>query len=350
MRVAVGMSGGIDSSVAALLCKQQGHDVVGVFMQNWRDDEHCTAREDFIDAAHAADAIGCELQSVNFIEEYRQRVFAAFIADLKCGITPNPDVLCNREIKFDAFFNYARSIGADAIATGHYAKTIAGRLYKATDGCKDQSYFLHALLAQQLQQSLFPLADLHKPAVREFGKQHGLHNHQRKDSVGICFIGDRNFRGFIAEHIPLSTGSIIDENGKEIGQHQGLASYTLGQRQGLLIGGRQQGNGQPWYVVDKNQTTNTLMVVQGGNHPLLFRKHAVITNIHWINEVPSLPMHCMAKSRYRQTDQACVVSVDQGSNIVEFSSPQRALTPGQYCVFYSGEQCLGGGQMILTCH
>ncbi|HTL75718.1 MAG TPA: tRNA 2-thiouridine(34) synthase MnmA [Casimicrobiaceae bacterium] len=360
-RVVVGMSGGVDSSVAAWLLKQQGCEVVGVFMKNWEDDdtdEYCTSREDLIDAAAVADVIGVELEAVNFAAEYRERVFAHFLRDYAAGRTPNPDVLCNSEIKFRAFVDHAQALGADAIATGHYARLRrdgSGRveLLKAIDAAKDQTYFLHRLTQAQLAPVRFPLGDMTKRDVRAIAKREGIPTYAKRDSTGICFIGERPFRDFLARYLPRTPGSIVTADGTAIGRHQGLAYYTIGQRQGLGIGGRRDatrnahdaaGTHAAWFVAGKNVAQNALIVVQGHDHPLLHRRDVAATDLHWIAGVPpSLPARLTAKTRYRMPDAACELSIASDGVVATFDTPQWAPTPGQYLVLYDRERCLGGG-------
>jgi len=355
-RVVVGMSGGVDSAVAAYLLKQQGYDVLGVFMKNWDDDDHteqCTARQDFLDVLAVADVLGIEVEAVNFAKEYKERVFSYFLAEYQAGRTPNPDVLCNAEIKFKAFLEDAIARGADFIATGHYVgKGVdeAGRatLLRAFDSNKDQSYFLYRLAPGQLAPALFPLAHLPKPEVREIAARIGLPNAAKKDSTGICFIGERNFREFLERYLPRDPGEMRTPEGKRVGQHQGLMYYTLGQRQGLGIGGQKDGNDDPWFVAAKDMASNTLIVVQGHEHPLLKRSSLGAGQLSWISgEAPDPERTYTAKTRYRQTDAACRIAtlVDDTLELV-FDAPQWAVTPGQSVVLYDGEVCLGGG--IIT--
>jgi tRNA-specific 2-thiouridylase len=351
------MSGGVDSSVAAWLLKRDGYDVVGVFMKNWEDDdtdEYCTSRVDLVDAASVADVIGIELEAVNFAAEYRERVFTLFLRDYESGRTPNPDVLCNSEIKFRAFLDHARTLGADAIATGHYARTRRtpeGRveLLKAADATKDQSYFLHRLTQAQLAPVLFPLGDLRKRDVRELARRAGLPTHAKKDSTGICFIGERPFRDFLARYLPRTPGPMVTPDGRNVGTHQGLAYYTLGQRQGLGIGGTRHGDAAAWYVAGKDLAGNRLVVVQGHEHPLLRRNDVDANDVHWIaGSAPTLPSRYMAKTRYRMADAACAVRQEDGMLRARFDAPQWAPTPGQFLVIYDGDVCLGGG--VIAAH
>jgi len=351
-RVVVGLSGGVDSAVAAFLLKEQGHEVVGVFMKNWEDDdtdEYCTSRVDLVDAASVADVIGIELCAVNFAAEYRERVFRLFLRDYEAGRTPNPDVLCNSEIKFRAFLEHARTLGAERIATGHYARVRRaddGRveLLKAVDAAKDQSYFLHRLTQAQLAPARFPLGGMHKRDVRALARRIGLANWDKKDSTGICFIGERPFRDFLARYLPRTPGPMVTPRGRVVGAHQGLAYYTLGQRQGLRIGGTRGGDDAAWYVAGKDLAANRLIVVQGHEHPLL--RQAVVTadDAHWIaGAAPRLPGSYAAKTRYRMTDAACDVALRDGVLRARFDAPQWAPTPGQFLVLYDGDVCLGGG-------
>ena len=352
-KVIVGMSGGVDSSVAAWALKQQGYDVVGVFMKNWEDDDSdafCTSREDLVDAASVADVIGIELEAVNFAVEYRERVFAHFLREYRAGRTPNPDVLCNSEIKFAAFLDHAMALGADWIATGHYARMRRHGergdpvgLSKAVDATKDQSYFLHRLTQTQLLPVLFPLGETTKREVRAIAKREGIPTWAKKDSTGICFIGERPFREFLARYVPREPGPIVSDDGRDVGRHDGLAYYTLGQRQGLRIGGTRDATGAPWFVAGKDVATNTLLAVQGHDHPRLYRDTVHAIDVHWIaGAPPPLPCRLAAKTRYRMADADCIVE-SQGERLVaRFDVPQWAPTPGQYLVLYDGELCLGG--------
>jgi tRNA-specific 2-thiouridylase len=348
VKVVVGMSGGVDSSVAALLAKRAGHEVVGLFMKNWEDDdddEYCSTREDLIDAAAAADRIGVELEAVNFSAEYKERVFAEFLREYAAGRTPNPDVLCNAEIKFRAFLDHAMRLGAEKIATGHYARVSRSeeghQLLRGLDASKDQSYFLHRLTQEQLSRVMFPVGELQKSEVRRLALEAGLPNHAKKDSTGICFIGERPFREFLNRYLPKVPGRIVDEKGKTVGEHIGLAFYTIGQRKGIGIGGA----GEPWYVADKRIASNELVVVQGHDHPLLMKKALSAADTAWVaGEPPAAPSTHTAKTRYRQADAPCTLSNTQDDEIrVEFSAPQWAVTPGQSVVLYDGDVCIGGG-------
>jgi tRNA-specific 2-thiouridylase len=342
MKIVVGMSGGVDSSVAALLLKRAGHEVVGLFMKNWEDDdndEYCSTREDLIDAAAAADVIGIELEAVNFAAEYKDRVFADFLREYSAGRTPNPDVLCNAEIKFKAFLDHAMRLGAARIATGHYARTDGVRLLRGKDGQKDQSYFLHRLNQSQLSRVLFPVGEMKKSDVRKLALDAGLPNHAKKDSTGICFIGERPFRDFLNRYLPKIPGPIKTAEGKTLGEHIGLAFYTIGQRKGIGIGGA----GDAWYVADKRVPSNELVVVQGHDHPLLMKKSLKAEDTSWTSgRLPEAAAHT-AKTRYRQADADCTVTSTDTGIKVDFAAPQWAVTPGQSVVLYDGETCLGGG-------
>lgn len=347
-RVIVGMSGGVDSSVAALLLLRQGYEVIGLFMQNWEekdDDGYCLAEEDYKEAYKACRQLDIPLHGVNFSKEYRERVFDYFLAEYQTGRTPNPDVLCNKEIKFNAFLDHALKLGADFIATGHYARVHEqdGRfaLLKGKDNNKDQSYFLYTLGQKELGKTLFPIGELTKPEVRGIAREAGLPNHARKDSTGICFIGERDFKDFLSRYLPIQPGEIRTLSGELKGRHDGLMYYTLGQRQGLGIGGP----GEAWYVVAKDKNKNILLVEQGEHHPALYAQGLHAQALHWVaGNAPALPLACHAKTRYRQLDQDCIVSnMANGAIEAEFDSPQRAVTPGQSVVFYQNEICLGGG-------
>ncbi len=353
MKIVVGLSGGVDSAVAALLLKREGHDVTGLFMKNWEDDddgEYCSTREDLIDAASAAERIGIDLEAVNFAAEYRERVFASFLAEYRAGRTPNPDVLCNAEIKFKAFLDHALDLGADCIATGHYARVAVreGRhaLLKGLDPAKDQSYFLHRLTQAQLSRSLFPVGHLLKTRVREIAREAGLPNHAKRDSTGICFIGERPFREFLSRYLPREPGPIVDELGRSLGEHQGLMYYTLGQRQGLGIGGLKDGDGSPWYVAAKELDRNALVVVQGKDHRRLLSRHLQAGDASWIDGMgpSSGEPGLAAKTRYRQADAPCSLGPRTVRAFeLDFDDAQWAVTPGQSAVLYRGEECLGGG-------
>ena len=376
-RVVVGLSGGVDSAVTAYLLKQQGHDVVGIFMKNWEGDdkdEFCSSNTDFVDAAAVADVIGIEIEHVNFAAEYKDRVFAEFLREYKAGRTPNPDILCNAEIKFKAFLDHAVRLGAEKIATGHYARvrfdeaTELHQLLKGLDPSKDQSYFLHRLNQAQLSRTMFPVGELLKTEVRRIAAEIGLPNAKKKDSTGICFIGERPFRDFLNQFIAKEPGAIKDDRGRVLGQHMGLSFYTLGQRQGIGIGGvkakgadlkaaqargqRGVGEHQPWFVARKDMDTNTLWVVQGHDHPWLQSMALDAQDASWVAghaPPPYPPPHApagayAAKSRYRQADAPCtLVSASQGTFSLAFPDAQWAVTPGQSAVLYNGEVCLGGG-------
>ncbi len=352
--VMVGLSGGVDSAVAASLLIEQGYPVEALFMKNWDEDDeagYCPAAEDLDDARSVADTLGIKLHTVSFSSEYWDRVFAYFLDEYRAGRTPNPDILCNQEIKFKAFLDYALSLGAACIATGHYARVDGERdqrrLLKGIDNNKDQSYFLYRLNQHALNHSLFPLGELEKPRVREIAAERGFRNSAKKDSTGICFIGERKFNAFLARYLPAQPGDIVSVEGTHMGRHNGLMFHTIGQRQGLGIGGIKDTSGAPWYVVDKDMSSNHLIVAQGKNHPALFKPRLLANDLHWISDPPDLPLDCHARIRYRQADQACTLTgIDDGVASVSFEQPQRAVTPGQAIVFYAGKQCLGGGTIL----
>jgi len=355
-KVIVGMSGGVDSSVSALLLREQGYRVEGLFMKNWEEDdgtEYCTAREDFADAQAVADKLGITLHGANFAAEYWDNVFEHFLAEYKAGRTPNPDILCNREIKFKAFLDYAMLLGADYIATGHYTRRGAldgkGTLLKGLDNNKDQSYFLHAVSHTELEKTLFPVGEIEKPEVRKLAERHDLATAKKKDSTGICFIGERRFKDFLQQYLPAQPGDIHSLEGEHLGRHHGLMYHTIGQRQGLGIGGLANHRDAPWYVVDKDLDNNVLLVAQGNDHPALFQSSLHTRDVYWVaGEAPAMPLCCVAKVRYRQADQACTISVAGEGYDVAFEAPQRAVTPGQSVVFYRDELCLGGGVIERT--
>ncbi|HAP25394.1 MAG TPA: tRNA 2-thiouridine(34) synthase MnmA [Achromobacter sp.] len=363
-RVVVGMSGGVDSSVTAWLLKQQGYEVVGLFMKNWEDDddsEYCSTRQDLLDAASVADLVGVEFEYVNFAAEYKDRVFADFLREYSAGRTPNPDVLCNAEIKFKAFLDHAMALGAEHIATGHYARVrevpaegggSQFQLLKALDASKDQSYFLHRLNQAQLSRTLFPLGEIHKTEVRRIAHEIGLHNAAKKDSTGICFIGERPFREFLNRYLPTEPGPILTPEGQKVGRHEGLSFYTLGQRKGLGVGGvkgrqRDDGTAEAWYVARKDLERNVLYVVQGHDHPWLLSADLKAQDASWVAGHPPAAGAYGAKTRYRQADAACRLG-DAASETfsLDFTEPQWAVTPGQSAVLYDGEVCLGGGIII----
>ncbi|MFC6631701.1 tRNA 2-thiouridine(34) synthase MnmA [Microbulbifer taiwanensis] len=355
-RVIVGMSGGVDSSVAALLLIQQGYQVEGLFMKNWDEDdgtEYCTAKADLADAQAVCERLGIKLHTANFAAEYWDHVFEYFLAEYRAGRTPNPDILCNREIKFKVFLEYAEVLGADAIATGHYARRrdIDGRTYllKGQDANKDQSYFLHAVDEAAFAKSLFPLGELEKPEVRRIAEENGFITHDKKDSTGICFIGERRFKDFLEQYLPAQPGDMETPEGEVMGRHAGLMYHTIGQRQGLGIGGVKGAGEEPWYVLGKDLQRNILIVAQGAHHPLLYATGLEATQTHWINGAAPAAVHaqeglrCRAKTRYRQPDQDCTVKARENGDLqVTFDEPQRAITPGQSMVLYDGEICLGG--------
>jgi len=356
LRIVLGLSGGVDSSVAAWLLKRAGHEVVGVFMKNWEDDdsdEYCTSRQDLVDAAAVADVVGIELEAVNFVREYRERVFAHFLAEYRAGRTPNPDVLCNNEIKFKAFLAHARTLGADAIATGHYARLRGDdrvELLRAIDATKDQTYFLHRLTQEQLRPAMFPVGELTKREVRALAREHGLPTFAKKDSTGICFIGERPFRDFLARYLPREPGPIETPDGRVLGHHRGLAYHTLGQRQGLGVGGTRGGSDAPWFVAAKNTARNALVVVQGHDDARLHARTVELAEMHWIaGKPPQRGRRLTAKTRYRMKDAGCRIEpLEAGRWRASFDTPQWAPTPGQYLVIYDGDACLGGAVITAS--
>ena len=356
MKVMLGISGGVDSSVAALLLQQAGYEVEGLFMQNWEEDDRngpCTADVDRKDAVAVCGRLGLPFHARNFAAEYWDGVFEHFLAEYRAGRTPNPDVLCNREIKFKTFLDEARALGAEKIATGHYARVDflhdRYRLLRAVDAGKDQTYFLHALGQEQLAATLLPVGEIEKLRVREMAREAALPTHAKKDSTGICFIGERDFRQFLTQYIPARPGEMRSPDGRLIGDHQGVMYYTLGQRNGLGIGGRQNAGGEPWYVVGKDVPRNILYVAQGGENQWLLSQRLIAEAPTWVaGAAPDQVFRCTAKTRYRQHDQACVVSMQDGQVHVHFDDSQRAVTPGQSVVFYAGDECLGGAVIAAT--
>ena len=365
IRVIVGMSGGVDSSVSAVLLQQAGFKVEGLFMKNWEEDdgtEYCTAMDDLADAQSVCDKIGIKLHTANFAMEYWDRVFEHFLAEYQAGRTPNPDILCNKEIKFKAFLDYALTLGADYIATGHYTRRSVNynnvdglevaQLLRGLDNNKDQSYFLHAVGGDKLAKTLFPVGELEKPMVRQIAEEHDLITAKKKDSTGICFIGERRFKDFLQQYLPAQKGDIVTDDGHIIGQHDGLMYYTLGQRGGIGIGGVKDRPEEPWFVLAKDLDNNRLIVGQGHEHSMMMSTELQAYKLDWIDGLPPKDifsadgLRCMAKSRYRQPDQACnVFAIDEHGLQVRavFDEPQRAVTPGQSAVFYIDEVCLGGG-------
>lgn len=353
--VVVGMSGGVDSSVSAYLLKQQGYRVSGLFMVNWTEDEegYCTSAQDYQDARAVCEELGIPLHRVDFSKEYRERVFSRFLADYEAGKTPNPDVLCNREVKFQPFREHALRLGADWIATGHYARiehTPKGpRLLRSVTEDKDQTYFLAAVDPAHFERVLFPVGGLTKPQVREVAAQAGLPNHRKKDSTGICFIGEREFKEFLGNYLKPNPGAILDDAGQRVGEHQGLMHYTLGQRRGLLIGGRKGAKDSPWYVVAKDTASNTLIVSQDSSHPRLMSTLVRTLAFHWVRKPEALPPSLLARIRHRQALQACSATVAPDGGIeVRFEQAQRAAVAGQYLALYDGEECLGSGEIAAA--
>jgi len=354
--IVVGVSGGVDSSVAALLLKNSGADIAGMFMQNWEEDDRmadCRAEEDRVDAIRVCGKLDIPFHARNFASEYWDRVFEHFLDEYRAGRTPNPDVLCNREIKFKTFLDHARALGADKIATGHYARTDESdgrhRLLRGRDSNKDQSYFLYTLGQEQLSHTLFPVGELPKPEVRQIARDAALPTHAKKDSTGICFIGERDFREFLGQYIPAQKGELQTPEGERIGDHDGVMYYTLGQRNGLGIGGRKDSSNEPWYVVGKDVSKNILFVAQGNETQWLHSTKLTASEMSWVaGAAPDDEFVCTAKTRYRQPDQSCRVTLRGDECLVEFDEPQRAVTPGQSIVFYRGEECLGGGVIDAT--
>src|SRR3990167_4569477 len=354
-KVVVGLSGGVDSAVSALLLKQQGLEVIGAFMQNWQidqDDPYCTAEQDLSDARAVADHIGIPLQVINFSQAYWNHVFQYCLDEFKVGRTPNPDIWCNKEIKFKAFLEYALQLGADFLATGHYARKTKHysqfQLLKGEDPQKDQSYFLYTLGQHELKHALFPIGELTKPRVREIAKQANLINFAKKNSTGICFIGERKFKDFLSEYLLDQPCEIKTPDGKIVGQHDGLMFYTIGQRKGLRIGGQKEAAEAPWYVIKKEFATNTLIVAQEAQLDLLYHNALICDQLHWVSEkIPHETFKATAKIRYRQSDQTCTITPRSADRWhVAFEQKQRAITPGQAIVFYQNEICLGGGTFI----
>ncbi len=351
MKIIVGMSGGVDSSVAAMLLLEQGYQIEGLFMKNWEEDDeagYCAAEEDLADATAVCNNLGIKLHSINFATEYWDRVFEHFLNEYKAGRTPNPDILCNKEIKFRAFLDHALDLGADKIATGHYARVDNSdghyRLLRGLDTGKDQSYFLYTLNQHQLSHSLFPVGEHEKADIRQLAKTRGLTTHDKKDSTGICFIGERRFDNFLKQYLPASPGDIVSSNGDILGQHAGLMYYTIGQRKGLGIGGRDDASDAPWYVVGKQLESNRLIIAQGHDHPSMHHHVLECSQLHWSDNQAPDNLSCTAKIRYRQADQACYIKqLDRDRYRVTFEQSQRAITPGQSVVFYSDQVCLGGG-------
>ena len=352
-KVIVGMSGGVDSSVSAFLLQEQGYQVEGLFMKNWEEDdtdEYCAAAQDLTDAQAICDKLDIKLHTINFATEYWDNVFEYFLAEYKAGRTPNPDIMCNKEIKFKAFLEFAcEDLGAEFIATGHYVqrefRDNKWKMIRGLDNNKDQSYFLYTLSHEHIGQTLFPVGDIEKPEVRRIAEEQDLITHDKKDSTGICFIGERKFKDFLQKFLPAQPGVIEDTDGNNVGEHEGLMYHTLGQRKGLLIGGMKEGSGEPWYVVDKDLERNVLVVGQGKDHPRLYSNGLNANQLHWVDRVgPKGTTRCTVKTRYRQEDLSCTLLVgEDGMARVLFDEPQKAVTPGQSAVFYAGDVCLGGG-------
>ena len=343
MKIAVALSGGVDSAVSLYLLKKEGHDVFGLFMKNWEEEKegHCIAEQDAEDARAVCELLGVPFYAVNFSQEYWDSVFSYFLMEIERGHTPNPDILCNREIKFKVLFERAKSLGADLLATGHYCQTSEGRLLKGSDPNKDQSYFLYTIKNTVLREVLFPIGSLEKPKVRQIAEEAELPVFNKRDSTGICFIGKRNFNAFIDKYIPKEPGIIETVDGKKIGTHEGIHFYTIGQRKGMGIGGP----GEAWFVARKDKETRKVIVAQGENHPALFAPGLIASEVSWVAETPTFPMRCKAKVRYRQVERPCTVTQEEGNLRVIFDEPQRAITPRQSVVFYSSATCLGGAMI-----
>lgn len=345
--IAVGMSGGVDSSVSAYLLKKQGFRVIGLFMKNWEEaNGPCSSVQDAEDAAEVCAKLQIPFYTLNFVQEYRDRVFKQFLEECQAGLTPNPDILCNREIKFEVFLKKSLELGADFVATGHYCRTNPEKttLLKGLDPEKDQSYFLHAISKQALQRTLFPIGHLHKAEVRKIAKQAELPTFQKKDSTGICFIGERNFKQFLGQYLGFQKGPFLTLSGEKVGEHDGIAYYTIGQRKGLKLGGE----GEAWYVLGKDLKKNAILVERGANHPALFKDRLIASEPTWISKPNTFPFQCKAKIRYRQTETTCTLISTENNWIVSFETPQRAISPGQSVVFYDGDCCLGGAVIKST--
>lgn len=350
LTIVVGMSGGVDSSVTAALLKEQGHHVIGMYMKNWEEvDENgvCSSAQDYADVEKVCAKLGIQYYSVDFVKEYWDNVFSHFLKEYELGYTPNPDILCNREIKFKVFFDKAMKLGADFLATGHYAQTHDGKLIKAVDQNKDQTYFLYTLKEATLKKVLFPIGHLPKPEVRRIAEKYDLATKNKKDSTGICFIGERDFQKFLAGYLKEKPGKFMTPEGRVVGEHKGAIFYTIGQRKGLGIGGMKESTGESWFVVDKNIQENTVIVVQGDKHPALYSDGLTATEVSWVDDkAPQFPYQCKAKLRYRQKEQDCIIQKDSnGTLTVEFLVPQRAITPRQSIVFYDQDVCLGGAMI-----
>lgn len=358
-KVVVGLSGGVDSSVSAWLLKEQGYEVIGLFMKNWEDDddgEYCSSRQDFLDAAAAADVVGIDIEAVNFAREYKERVFSDFLREYSAGRTPNPDILCNSEIKFRAFLDHAMRMGADWIATGHYARVARSgdetQLLRGVDPGKDQSYFLHRLSQEQIARVIFPVGGMLKAEVRRIAAEIGLPNAKKKDSAGICFIGERPFREFLSRYLPTEPGPIRTPDGRVVGEHVGLSFYTLGQRKGIGVGGQHDSTGEPWFVAKKDLETDTLWICQGHDHPWLLSHELTAVHPSWVSgRAPDASAPVTVKTRYRQADGPCRLrAVGPDAFTLAFDEPQWAATPGQSAVLYQGDVCLGGGFIDVIKH